>query len=93
MSNLPYNQESKLPFHDSTPTISKCFEIVHVGTWGPYKPKAYDGFSQFLTIDDFKRNTQTFIVKNKSDAVVVIQNYSVMVKAQYKFKILCLEDK
>uniref|UniRef100_A0A803MEU6 Retrotransposon Copia-like N-terminal domain-containing protein n=1 Tax=Chenopodium quinoa TaxID=63459 RepID=A0A803MEU6_CHEQI len=43
-------------------------------TWGPYKLQTHDNCSYFLTVvDDMSRHTWTFLMKNQSDCVEILE--------------------
>ncbi|XP_019248396.1 PREDICTED: uncharacterized protein LOC109227652 [Nicotiana attenuata] len=73
-----------------TPTakdIDLChrrFDLVHMDLWGPYKTPTYDGNRYFLTVlDDFTRMTWVFLLKQKSEVCVLLQQFLVLVKTQF----------
>ena len=82
-------RQTRKPFPVSLSKAEKCFELLHVDTWGPYKNKTHDAFSYFLTIvDDFSRNTWTFLMKNKTDVVSLLSDLLVFIKTQYSSLVL-----
>lgn len=87
----PKARQTRLPFHACSTITTNYFELVHVDTWGPYESKTYDEYSWFLTVvDDFSRNTWTFLMKNKTDVVSILNVFYNMVQTQYKTCIQCL---
>ncbi|KAL2892395.1 Retrovirus-related Pol polyprotein from transposon RE1 [Bienertia sinuspersici] len=58
----PRAKQTRLPFPKCRTTVTnKCFELVHIDVWGPYKSFTYDGFNMFFTlVDDFSRHTWIF---------------------------------
>ena len=86
-------RQTRKPFPVSLSKTEKCFELLHIDTWGPYKNKTYDAFSYFLTIvDDFSRNTWTFLMRNKTDVVNIISDFLVFIKTQYSSLVLCIRS-
>lgn len=46
------------------------FDLLHIGTWGPFVEPTVDNSKYFLTIvDDFSRATWVFLVRAKSDVL------------------------
>ena len=65
--------------------------MLHVDLWGPYKVKTQSGCTQFVTIvDDLSRFTWVHLIKYKSDAPTVLENFIVYVEKQFKGTVLCL---
>ena len=86
-------RQTRKPFPVSLSKAEKCFELLHIDTWGPYKHKTHDFFSYSLTIvDDFSRNTWTFLMKNKTDAVSILSDLLVFIKTQYSSSVLCVRS-
>lgn len=40
-------KQTRKPFPISETISEKCFDFLHIDTWGPYKVKTHDGFSYF----------------------------------------------
>ncbi|KAL0430697.1 UNVERIFIED_CONTAM: Retrovirus-related Pol polyprotein from transposon RE2 [Sesamum radiatum] len=58
--------------------VNSIFDLVHMDLWGPYKTTTVSGCCYFLTIvDHFSRNTWTYLLKHKSQAVNCISLPSV----------------
>lgn len=53
--------------------------------WGPYGVNTHDDKRYFLIIvDDFSRNTWTYLLGLKSDAIHVIHHFLVLIENQFK---------
>ncbi|XP_075102355.1 uncharacterized protein LOC142177467 [Nicotiana tabacum] len=79
----PLARHTRLPFHNSTSRSSDVFELLHIDVWGPYNVPTLDGNKIFLTImDDCSRTTWLFLLKLKSDVIVMLRNFFSLVKTQ-----------
>lgn len=59
--------------------------MIHVDIWGPLAVKSFHGYSYFLTIvDDYTRHTWLFLMKHKSEARQLLQNFVTLVKTQFQ---------
>ena len=68
--------------------VASPFDLIHCDIWGPYHLPAYYGHQFFLIIvDDCTRFTWVFLLKNKSDATIVIPRFFNMVSTQFDKKI------
>lgn len=78
---LPKNQNC-LSFKFSN--VFNVFDLVHADVWGPIHEKKFSGEKYFHTlIDDFSRETWTYLMKQKSDTSYVIKNFMRMVDVQF----------
>ena len=60
-------------FNESINKTSKCFELIHVDVWGPYRVPASCGATYFLTVvDDFSRALWTYLLLAKSEVKKVL---------------------
>jgi len=77
-------KQQRLPFHSSSITSSKAFDLIHVDTWGPYHTKTIHGQRYFLTlVDDYTRSTWTHLMVTKDEAFPLIKSFVAMVKTQF----------
>jgi hypothetical protein len=75
----------RLPFPSSTSYSLNAFDMVHVDIWGPLAINSVNGYSYFLTIvDDHTRHTWIYLMKNKSEARQLLQNFVSLIHTQYK---------
>lgn len=82
-------KQPRLAFAISTSRATKCFALLHIDTWDPFRLKTHDGYNYFLTIvDNCSRNTWTFLMKNKTDVVSILITFFAMVNTQHNSKIL-----
>ena len=85
----PKAKQSKLSFPISVSTTSRCFELLHIDVWGPYKIHTHDGCNMFLTIvDDFSRHTWVFLLKHKSDVHIIMSNFLSYIENQFSTTVL-----
>ena len=64
------------------------FDLVHCDIWGPYHVVSYTGHSYFLIlVDDCTRFTWVYLLKQKSDAAVVIPRFFNMAATQFQSSI------
>ncbi|XP_019231186.1 PREDICTED: uncharacterized protein LOC109212029 [Nicotiana attenuata] len=80
----PCAKQTRLPFPISSIKTESRFDLVCMNLWGPYKTPTYDGNKFFLTVvDDFSRMTWVFLLKQKSEVRVLLQQFLVLVKTQF----------
>jgi len=80
----PRAKQQRLPFHTSSISSTKPFDLVHVDTWGPYHTKTHHGHRYFLTLaDDYTRSTWTHLMVTKDEAFHLIRSFVAMVKTQF----------
>lgn len=84
----PSARQSRLPFPISSSTTFNAFDLIHMDLWGPYKVYTFDGYKSFITVvDDFSRHTWIFLLKLKSDVILVIKYFIAYVKTQFNTSI------
>ena len=70
------------------PTTSSCFELIHIGIWGPYAHPDLNGNHYFLTIvDDFSKATWVFLMKYKSQTSHLVQQFYFLILNQFNISI------
>ncbi|XP_019255206.1 PREDICTED: uncharacterized protein LOC109233798 [Nicotiana attenuata] len=80
----PLAKQTRLLFPTSIFRAVSPFDLVHMDLWGPYKTPTYDKKYYFLTIvDDFSRFTWIHSLQLKSETIVVIKNFMLMVRNQF----------
>ncbi|KAM1494901.1 hypothetical protein ACFXTO_029686 [Malus domestica] len=76
------SHRASFPVSDSKATLP--FDLIHSDVWGPAKV-TYNGFRWFVTfIDDCTRVTWVFLMKNKSDVPLLLQEFCTMVSTQFQ---------
>ncbi|CAM8888862.1 unnamed protein product [Rhodiola kirilowii] len=87
-SVCPMAKQSRLPFPSSSHKSVESFELIHADVWGPFSTSTMTGCKFFLTIvDDFSRNTWTFLMKQKSEVSSLVIQFFQMVNTQFNKKI------
>lgn len=77
----PIVKKSRLPSPLSNSLPLCASDIVHVDLWGPYKVPNHHGKIFFMTlVDDFSRFIWIFSMINKSDSIVILRDFIVMIK-------------
>ncbi|KAL2926280.1 Retrovirus-related Pol polyprotein from transposon RE2 [Bienertia sinuspersici] len=72
----PVAKQTRCSFPRSSIKSHVPFELLHLDIWGPNAIKTYNGYTIFLTIvDDFTRFTWVHLLKFKSDAVSIMQDF------------------
>lgn len=72
----PFAKQTRLAFSPSNTSSLKAFDLVHMDLWGPYKVPTCDGHRSFVTVvDDFTRVTWVFLLKLKTDVIVVLKHF------------------
>ena len=81
-------KQNRLPFPNSNKFSEHCFDLIHADIWGPFRHLTHDGFSYFLTlVDDKSRFTWIYMLKNKSDCIIIIPQFFSHVENQFKTSI------
>jgi len=81
----PLAKHTRHPFPHSTSTSNKVFELLHLDVWGPYHVETFDGNKHFLTIvDDFSHITWIFLLKFKSDVIIVLRQFFKLIHTQFQ---------
>jgi len=71
----PSAKQHRLPFHSSSISSTKPFDMIHVNTWGPYPTKTCNGQRYFLTlVDDYTRSIWTHLMVTKDEALHLIKS-------------------
>lgn len=87
-SICPLAKLHRLPFSISQSRSEKCFDLIHCDLWRPCTNFAYDGSKYFLSIvDDHSRCTWIYLLKLKSDALIILQTFYTMIETQFHSKI------
>ena len=70
------------PFNESVSVAS--FDLVHSDIWGPAPVTSLDGFSYYVYfIDDFSRYTWLYLLRHRSDVLIVYHQFSEMIFTQF----------
>lgn len=81
----PQARQTRVPFPVSNTKVDDVFDLVHMDVWGPYKIATYNGMRYFLTlVDDKSRWTWTFLIHLKSDVIVVLKHFLILIKTQFE---------
>ena len=82
------SKQTRLPFHVSRNKALKPFDLVHCDIWGAYFVKSFYGASYFLTVlDDATRCVWVYLMKTKSEASQLVQDFCAMVQTQFDTKV------
>ena len=84
----PLARQTRKPFPTHIVVSTHVFQLVHMDVWGPFKQETYNGNKYFLTlVDDFCRMTWVFLLKFKSDCLLHLKNFILLVKNQFDITI------
>ncbi|KAL3353831.1 hypothetical protein AABB24_018482, partial [Solanum stoloniferum] len=84
----PLARQTRLPFPHSMSRSTSSFQLLHIDVWGPYKWETFDGMRYFLTIvDDHTRWTWFFLMRLKSDVLMLLKNFFNEVETQFGKKV------
>lgn len=76
----PLARHTRLPFKHIDSRTAKFFQLLHIDVWGPYHVPTVGGNKSFLiTVDDRFRMTWVFLLKLKSDVIIVLKSFFIMV--------------
>lgn len=91
-SICPLAKQRRLPFPLSTSKSEKCFDLLHVDIWGPFKVSSTHGYKYFLSIVDYCSHfTWIFLMKNKSETRSFLREFHVFVHNQFHANIKCIK--
>ncbi|OMO54213.1 Integrase, catalytic core [Corchorus capsularis] len=83
----------RLPFPSSDSVSLSAFDLIHVDIWGDNYAPTFRGHRYFLTIvDDFTRHTWVFLMKHKSEARCLMQNFIAYVATQFNTTVKCVRS-
>ncbi|OMO88956.1 Integrase, catalytic core [Corchorus capsularis] len=86
------SKHKRFPFPVSSSVTAKCFDLVHIDIWGDNYAPTFKGDTYFLTIVyDLSRFTWVFLMKNKSEARVIVQNFVALAKVQFNAEVRCIK--
>ncbi|XP_021740117.1 uncharacterized protein LOC110706507 [Chenopodium quinoa] len=84
----PLAKQTRKPFPVSSSKSNKCFDLLHIDVWGPYKSMTHDHCTYFLTIvDDMSRHTWTFLMRNKTDSVDILEYLFTLIHNQFEVQV------
>lgn len=64
--------------------ISRLFELIHCGLWGPYSVPSYCGVVYFLTIvDDYSRGVWVNLLQNETEVYHYFTSFFAMISCQF----------
>ncbi|KAB2632058.1 polyprotein (retrotrasposon protein) [Pyrus ussuriensis x Pyrus communis] len=82
------SHHASFPISDSKDTLP--FDLIHSDVWGPAKVTS-NGFHWFITfIDDCTRLTCVFLMKNKSDVPLLLQEFCAMRSKLNAYALRCV---
>ena len=68
-------------FSQSESNASANFELIHCAIWGAYRIPSNRGAHYFLSIvDDASRAVWVYLMREKSEASMLLQNFVIFVK-------------
>jgi len=80
----PLARQRRLSFPVKTTRFTSPLEMIHADVWGPYRVCNHDGSRFFLTlVDDYTRMTWIFLLKLKSDVIVVLKQFIPLIQHQF----------
>ncbi|XP_059625117.1 RNA polymerase sigma factor sigA isoform X1 [Cornus florida] len=64
--------------------VSSPFHLVHLDVWGPIKHSSINKFHYFVTfVDDYSRLTWLFMMKDRSELLLIFQKFRKEIKTQF----------
>ena len=83
-----FAKQTRVPYPLQPYKIFKPFSLIHSDIWGPSRINNISGVRWFITfIDDHTRVSWVFLLKEKSNATNIFQNFHKMVETQFQTKI------
>ena len=84
----PLAKQHRLPFISRNKLSVNAFDLVHIDIWGPFHVQTQEGFKYFVIIvDDCTRVTWVFLLRTKTEVIIVFQNFYQMVLTQFTTQI------
>lgn len=81
----PLAKQKRLPYNPKNNMSKNAFDLLHIGTWGPFSVSTPEGYKYFLTIvDDHTRVTWIYLMRTKSEVLKIFPEFIQMVETQYK---------
>lgn len=72
----PLAKQNRLRFESHNHLVDACFDLVNYDVWGPYASSTHANCKYFLTlVDYYSRYTWTFLMKRKSNALVIVPRF------------------
>ena len=88
-----YGKIHKFPYFPSTSTYNEPLQLLHTDLWGPTTDPSSSGYRYYISfVDAFSRYTWIFMLKQKSDALVVFKSFKTQVEFQFGFSIKTLQS-
>lgn len=89
----PLAKQCRSVFPESHSKSTKCFQLMHVDVWGPYRTPTYDKKQYFVTIiDDFSRFTWVCLIQCKTEVHIILKDFLIMVNTQFGVKVQTLRS-
>ncbi|KAF5193416.1 Retrovirus-related pol polyprotein from transposon re1 [Thalictrum thalictroides] len=77
-------KQTRILFQSSKTRSNEPFDLIHIDIWGGYQTTSHTGAHYFLTVvDDYSRCTWVYLMRFKSEACTLLQNFCQMVKTQF----------
>jgi hypothetical protein len=79
-----FGKQTNLPFNNSDSFSSTPFDLVHSDVWDP-APFTTEGGSRYFVIfvDDYSRFTWIYMLKHRSNLVLIFQTFHKMIQTQF----------
>lgn len=83
-SVCPLAKKTRLLFPVHKSRVNAAFSLIHLDLWGPYRVSTHSGHRFFLTIfDDYTRMTWVYLLRSKSDTLLYLKQFFVLIKIQF----------
>lgn len=81
-------KHQRLSFHSKEASEYALFDLIRCDLWGPYKQSIHGQCDRFLTIgEEFSKCTWVFLLSDKSQVSLLLQNFIVLIKNQFQVTI------
>ena len=78
-------KQTRTQFVASENHAQELFELIHCDIWGTYRVSSHCGAHYFFTIvDDVSRTIWVYLMREKGEASLLLQNFVIMVKTQFR---------
>ena len=90
----PLAKQKGLSFNKSSHIFYNCFDLILCDLWGPFLVPTIDNCKYLLTIvDDCSRFSWVYLLKQKSQTQLILEQFCTMVETQFSKKIRAIRSK
>ena len=89
----PLAKQKRLSFALNNNFCASIFDLIHCDIWGPFHTPTHAGHKYFLSIvDDHSRYTWIHLLKTKSEATKLLEQFVTWVQTQFGVLVKCIRS-